>query len=179
MLLTPSASIGIATASSRTLSSRPAPSTVVAQDDPAGSAGRVPPPAVTSTEELLSKTDAAMYEAKRSGRGRFRVFDDAAHHAVTARHRLELELRGALAGGQLRLHDQPIVDLRDGATWAVEALLRWQHPDGQLRTAGEFIDVAEQIGLLPTFGPGSSSRCAGRSRAGTQRWATGRRLGCS
>jgi EAL domain-containing protein (putative c-di-GMP-specific phosphodiesterase class I) len=105
-----------------------------------------------SADELLSRADAAMYEAKRSGKGRYRVFDEAAFRAVGERKRLETELRGALQAGQLRLHYQPIIDLRNGATYAVEALLRWEHPDGRLRAADEFIDVAEQAGLLPDIG---------------------------
>ena len=115
-------------------------------------AGDSAPSTTRCAEELLSKADAAMYEAKRSGRGCLRIFDDAAHRTVTARQRLESELRAALPDGQLRLHYQPIVDLQDGAVRAVEALLRWQHPDGRLRTAEDFIDVAEQTSMLPAFG---------------------------
>jgi len=107
---------------------------------------------VLTADELLSRADTAMYTAKRAGRGHYRVFDEAAHRAVTARERLELELRAALPEHRLRLHYQPIVDVSSGATHAVEALLRWDHPDGRLRTAETFIEVAEQTGLLPDIG---------------------------
>ncbi len=145
-----SGSIGIATASSRVPGGGTSRTALgAASTAGAGTTGA----GTTSTthryaEELLSRADAAMYEAKRSGRGQLRVFDEASHRAVTARRRLEVELRAALPDGQLRLHYQPIIDLRSGATSAVEALLRWAHPDGRLRSAGEFIDVAEQTGLL-------------------------------
>ena len=105
-----------------------------------------------SADVLLSRADAAMYTAKRAGRGHHRVFDEAAHRAVRARELLERELRAALPEHRLRLHYQPIVDVSSGTTHAVEALLRWDHPDGRLRSADAFVDVAEQVGLLPDFG---------------------------
>ena len=134
----PSASIGIATVSS-------AGST--AED---GTAVRAD--VVISADELLSRADEAMYQAKRDGAGRYRVFDETAHRLASARQRLQVDLRDALPEQRLRLHYQPIIDLRDGALFAVEALLRWEHPDGHLRTASQFIDIAEQAGLLPQVG---------------------------
>ena len=80
------------------------------------------------------------------------LFEQAAHEAILERRSVEEALRTAAAQRRLLLHYQPIVDVRTGEIDAVEALLRWQHPDGRLRTAGEFIDVAEENGLLPEFG---------------------------
>jgi diguanylate cyclase (GGDEF)-like protein len=145
----PSASIGIATAGTTSMASM-ASSTAAPKG--AGSGTSDINATIRFAEELLSRADAAMYEAKRDGRGRFRTFDEATHHALAARQRLEAELRAALPTGQLRLHYQPIVDLRSGATYAVEALLRWQHPDGRLRAAGEFIDLLDHANLLPDIG---------------------------
>ena len=105
-----------------------------------------------SADTLLSNADAAMYRAKHSGRGRYRVFDAAAYSAVTTRHQLETDLRTAVSDPQFELHYQPIIDLTTGATHAVEALLRWQHPTRGLLTAADFIDVAEDSGLIREVG---------------------------
>jgi len=134
VLVRPQASVGIA-ATGRTSASRP------------GTDG-----AVVTADELLSRADTAMYTAKRAGRGHHRVFDEVVHRAVTDRERLELELRAAMPDERLQLHYQPIVDVSSGATYAVEALLRWDHPDGRLRSAEAFVEVAEQAGLLPEIG---------------------------
>jgi EAL domain-containing protein (putative c-di-GMP-specific phosphodiesterase class I) len=101
---------------------------------------------------LISHADAAMYRAKRSGRGRVAVFDaaeQAAEHAAAGtRDQLARELASAVAHAQLELHYQPILDLRTGATRAVEALLRWRHPTRGLLTAAQFIEQAESSRLI-------------------------------
>ena len=104
-------------------------------------------------DTLLSHSDAAMYKAKQAGRGRYELFDAAAYTAANARVQMELELRRAIPAGQLTLHYQPIFDLTSGAASAVEALLRWRHPTKGLLTADSFIDVAEASGLLIQIGP--------------------------
>jgi len=139
----PRASIGIATASN---------ASSTGQGDVGETGARLKPDARARADELLSCADAAMYEAKRGGGGRYQLFDEAAHGAMNARLHLTAELRAALPASQLRLHYQPIIDLSSGATYGVEALLRWEHPDGRLRAAAEFIDVAQQAGLLSDIG---------------------------
>jgi len=105
---------------------------------------------------LIAHADAAMYQAKRSGRGRITVFDPAEYArqraGVAEEVRLAEELRRALTGGELEVHYQPIVDLADPRLFATEALLRWRHPSRGLVTAGAFIDTAERAGLLPLVG---------------------------
>ena len=110
---------------------------------------------------LIAHADSAMYQAKRLGRGGVREFDPEDYErdrdAAAARDRLAQELRAALAEDQLEVHYQPIVDLEvpDGAPGrlhAVEALLRWRHPQRGLVNAGTFIDAAERSGLLPELG---------------------------
>src|SRR5206468_3217682 len=68
------------------------------------------------------------------------------------RHRMTAELRHAIDDGQLRLHYQPEVDLVTGATVAVEALVRWEHPELGLVPPLDFIGVAEDTGLIVDLG---------------------------
>ncbi|RKS75704.1 PAS domain S-box-containing protein/diguanylate cyclase (GGDEF)-like protein [Motilibacter peucedani] len=104
-----------------------------------------------SLRRALSEADAALYEAKRTGRARIEVFDRRLR--VQLEHRLETEglLRGAIGRGELELHYQPIVDLRDGRLVRVEGLLRWRR-DGELLAPGSFLPVAEETGLIVDVG---------------------------
>ena len=101
-----------------------------------------------SAEEVLRNADSAMYRAKRHGRNRIDFFDEALHQQAVRRLNLELELRQALATDELRLHYQPVVDLAEQSPVAYEALLRWQHPQRGLLHAHEFLDVAQDSGLV-------------------------------
>ena len=103
-------------------------------------------------EALLAEADAALYSAKTRGRNQVAVFDDQLRDAVNRRFETEQELRRALALGELRLHYQPEVDLATGELVACEALLRWEHPTRGLLTAGGFIDIAEESGLVVEIG---------------------------
>lgn len=111
----------------------------------AGVAGTVP-------AELFHDADAAMYEAKRAGRARHAVYDDAMRSRATRRLRAESELREALDAGQIEVQYQPIVHLRTGRLVSAEALARWRHPTRGLLEAGEFIEVAEDSGLIIEMG---------------------------
>jgi diguanylate cyclase (GGDEF)-like protein len=104
------------------------------------------------TETLIRDADAAMYRAKERGRGRFELFDDLLRERVLTRLRTETELRRALERDELRVVFQPVVDLGDGSVVAVEALVRWQHPDRGLLEPMEFIPVAEDSGLIGPLG---------------------------
>ncbi len=102
-------------------------------------------------DELLRQADFAMYQAKTAGRNAVRFFDPSLLSQMRARAELETELRHGLARGELLLHYQPVVDI-GGHIVAAEALVRWQHPQRGLLAPGEFIEMAEQTGLILPLG---------------------------
>jgi diguanylate cyclase (GGDEF)-like protein/PAS domain S-box-containing protein len=101
---------------------------------------------------LLRNADAAMYKAKECGRARWEVFDTSLVELATQRLALEPELRRALVRGEFALHYQPIVRLTDGVTVGAEALLRWHHPTRGTLLPDEFLDLAEDSGLIVPIG---------------------------
>ena len=105
---------------------------------------------------LVRNADLAMYDAKGRGKGRIEVFHPGMHEAVQARLELESDLRqaleGALADEQLRLHYQPKVALATGRVTGIEALVRWEHPGRGMVSPGDFIPLAEEIGLIVPIG---------------------------
>jgi diguanylate cyclase (GGDEF)-like protein/PAS domain S-box-containing protein len=103
-------------------------------------------------DDLMRQADTAMYAAKAQGRDRVVVFNEDLQTVVSNRLAIENALRHALDFGQLAVWYQPEVDLTTGAVVAVEALLRWHHPDGSVWTADRFIDVAEDTGLILDIG---------------------------
>ena len=103
-------------------------------------------------EDLLRDADAAMYRAKERGRGRYELFDDLLRRRVLLRLRTENELRRGLERGELRVVYQPMVELAGGSVTAVEALVRWQHPQRGLLDPVDFIPVAEDSGLIGALG---------------------------
>ncbi len=106
----------------------------------------------SDASDLVREADTAMYAAKAAGRDRASVFNDDLRVAVTTRMAVEAALRHALERGQLAVWYQPEVDLTTGTVTAVEALLRWHHPDGTVWTADRFIDDAEHTGLILDIG---------------------------
>jgi diguanylate cyclase (GGDEF)-like protein len=104
-------------------------------------------PLIRSTE-LVRDADLAMYAAKAAARNGIRVFTPDLREAVQRKVRVAAELREALGTDQLLLHYQPVVHLPTGEVEGVEALIRWQHPDGGMVPPGDFIPVAEQYELI-------------------------------
>ncbi|MGY2074867.1 putative bifunctional diguanylate cyclase/phosphodiesterase [Blastococcus sp. SYSU DS0828] len=102
---------------------------------------------VRSTD-LVRDADLAMYAAKAAGRGGVRMFTPDLRSAAQDRLQLAGELREAIEHGQLVLHYQPVMHLATGDCSAVEALVRWQHPDRGLLGPGEFLPLAVQHGLM-------------------------------
>lgn len=106
----------------------------------------------TSADELLRNADMAMYKAKRAGGGRYEYFEPSMHTALMERLRIEERLRAAVGDGELSVHYQPVVRLDGGPMFAVEALVRWPQPGGELWAPGRFIQVAEETGLIVPLG---------------------------
>ena len=105
-----------------------------------------------SADQLLRNADLAMYRAKGQQRQAFVVFEAQMHDAAVARMEAEADLRQAVARDELALHYQPIVDLLTRRVVGVEALLRWRHPVRGLLAPSEFIDLAEETGLVEEIG---------------------------
>jgi diguanylate cyclase (GGDEF)-like protein len=105
-----------------------------------------------TAEELLKRADTAMYRAKDMGRGRHAFFKESMGVEVSARAALDRELRQALERREFVLHYQPVIDVASGSVVGAEALLRWQHPQRGLLGPGEFIEFAEESGLIESIG---------------------------
>jgi diguanylate cyclase (GGDEF)-like protein len=103
-------------------------------------------------ETLLRDADAAMYRAKERGPGRVEVFDEAMRARIMERLDLENGLRRALHNEELRVYYQPEMSLADSRMVAVEALVRWEHPERGLLEPAAFVPMAEQTGLIIEIG---------------------------
>jgi diguanylate cyclase (GGDEF)-like protein len=102
-------------------------------------------------EELMRRADVAMYEGKREGKDRYKVFSSRMNHSF---ERLELEenLRRAIAREELKVYYQPQVRISTGEVIGFEALVRWEYAERGLLLPSEFIPVAEQTGMIIPLG---------------------------
>lgn len=107
---------------------------------------------IRSAAELLSEADTAAYSAKELGRGRYVVFDATLRRMVDRRFNVEAGLHRALEEDGFELHYQPVVSLLGGGILGAEVLLRWRDGDGKLHYPSEFLDVAEETGLVAPIG---------------------------
>jgi diguanylate cyclase (GGDEF)-like protein/PAS domain S-box-containing protein len=129
-------------------------------------------------EDLLRDADTAMYRAKARGRARFEVFDAAMRDHVTVFMQTENDLRRALERDELRVHYQPIVELASGTVLAVEALVRWQHPERGLLGPNEFVGVAEETGLIVPLGDWVLQHACRQARTWGDRFPAGQGAVC-
>lgn len=107
---------------------------------------------IDSPHSLLRDADAAMYRAKSTGRGRSAVFTDTMRATAVLRLDMEIELRQAMANGDMHIHYQPIVTVTDGRILGHEALVRWTHATRGPIGPDQFISIAEETGLIVPLG---------------------------
>ena len=121
-------------------------------------------------QQLLELADAAMYNAKQSGRNRCQFFNQEIQEQLQERASIEIELSGALQHSELLLQYQPQIDLRSGAVSGAEALLRWQHPELGLLTPDRFVHLAEESDVINDIGAWvlneATAQCAAWHKAG-------------
>ncbi len=102
--------------------------------------------------DLLKHADAALYQAKGSGRGVANYYSESLTNQARRRFKLEAKLRDAITQGELQLHYQPKFDIFSGDLIGVEALVRWLDPLLGMVMPNEFISVAEETGQINKLG---------------------------
>ncbi len=107
---------------------------------------------MNDANQLLKYADLALYSAKGAGRNRVACFEEGMDVAAQARRNLELDLRASLGRDQMRLHYQPLVELKTQKKTGYEALLRWEHPERGVVMPDDFITVAEETGMIVQLG---------------------------
>lgn len=104
------------------------------------------------TEAMMKKADIAMYHAKALGRNNFQFYDIQMDQNASRRFVISNSLRKGLENNEFKLFYQPKVDVTSGRIVAMEALVRWQHPELGLLSPLEFIQLAEENGLIVQLG---------------------------
>ena len=105
-----------------------------------------------TTSEVLRSADLAMYRAKNDGKSRYATYEPSMHEAVFERLSLKADIQRSVVAEEFEVHYQPIVALQTGAIAAVEALVRWRHPERGLVYPDDFIPLAEETGLILPLG---------------------------
>jgi diguanylate cyclase (GGDEF)-like protein/PAS domain S-box-containing protein len=109
-------------------------------------------PDTDTADQLIRNADLAMYQAKDRADGEPVIYDPSMHASLLDRLQLEADLRTAIRENTLHVHYQPTFTLDTGALVAVEALVRWDHPERGAVPPVDFIPIAEQTGLIHDLG---------------------------
>jgi diguanylate cyclase (GGDEF)-like protein len=127
-----------------------------------------------TAESLVKNADAAMHHAKRSGQGGLEFFNKSISTRAAKHLSMEADLRKALERGEFTLNYQPRLALKDLRVEAVEALIRWRHPQHGFVAPAEFIPLAEQNGMIVEIGDWVLREASAQVRrwrdAGVPRW---------
>ncbi len=107
---------------------------------------------INVAQDLLRNADTAMYRAKMAGKARHALFDNAMHAAAVRRLEIESDLRVAVDEGQFELRYHPVVSLETSRVCVFESLIRWNHPTQGLLGPDDFIQVANETGMIIPIG---------------------------
>lgn len=115
-----------------------------------------------NAEDMMRDADTAMYQAKRAGKARHKVFSPDMHEDAKLSLQMETDLRRAVENGDLNVFYQPIYSLSDEKVVGFEALARWDHPVSGEIPPDKFIPIAEEIGLIHLLGNHILRRACGQ-----------------
>ena len=132
-------------------------------------------PGGEDADGLVHRADIALYQAKAGGRSRFHVFEPGMDERIRARALLEADLRQAVADDLIVPHFQPLIEITSGRVIGFEMLARWSHPGRGMVSPGEFVPVAEEVGLI---GPMTDRLLRRACRLATS-WPAGMLVACN
>jgi diguanylate cyclase (GGDEF)-like protein len=122
-----------------------------------------------STEDAVAEADAALYDAKKRGRGRYEIFDHSSSNAAVQDGQYRSDLRRGIGNDEIKIVYHPIFALADRALIALEARIRWDHPRYGRLIPGHFLRRADATGLLGLL----SEHVFGLIASDLQRWSGG------
>lgn len=105
-----------------------------------------------TVDELMKNADISMYQAKERGRNNHQFYSDEMNEQALARQVIEASLRQAMVQNEFFLVYQPLFDIANHAIIGFEALIRWRHPQHGDMLPPQFIDVAEETGMIISIG---------------------------
>ncbi|MGW3241115.1 putative bifunctional diguanylate cyclase/phosphodiesterase [Streptomyces sp. NPDC001070] len=126
--------------------------------------------AATTPGAAVRAADLTLYRSKEAGRGRWTLFDPTHNARAVSRYAISVRLPVALDRGEFYIDYQPLCSLADGSLVAVEALVRWRHPQFGVLGPDEFVATAEETGLIMPLGRWILERAVGQAAAWVRRY---------